>query len=65
MLPIGYRLTKLHIVDPFDKKNKDIKMKKHFIYDVLYDSEKKLQVVQMQLRSGRESFRFTLQEKQV
>lgn len=63
MLPIGYRLTELHIVDPFDKKNKDIKMKKHFIYDVLYDSEKKLQVVQMQLRSGRGSFSFYLTGK--
>ncbi len=60
ILPIGYRLTELHIVDPFDKKNRDIKEKKHFKYDVFYDSEKKLQVVQMQLRSNRGSFSFYL-----
>lgn len=58
MLPIGYRLTELHIIDSFDKKNKEIEKKKHFIYDVFYDSEKKFQVVQMQLRSRRGSFSF-------
>lgn len=60
ILPIGYRLIELHIVDPFDKKNKEIEKKKHFIYDVFYDSEKKLQVVQMQLRSRRGNFSFYL-----
>ena len=63
ILPIGYRFTELHIVDPFDKKGKEIKEKKHFIYDVFYDSEKKMQVVQMQLRSRRGSFSFYLTGK--
>ena len=63
ILPIGYRFTELHIVDPFDKRGKEIKEKKHFIYDVFYDSEKKMQVVQMQLRSGRGSFSFYLTGK--
>lgn len=63
ILPIGYRFTELHIVDPFDKKGKEIKEKKHFIYDVFYDPEKKMQVVQMQLRSGRGSFSFYLTGK--
>ncbi len=63
ILPIDYRLTELHIVDPFDKKNKNIKEKKHFKYDVFYDLEKKLQIVQMQLRSSRGSFSFYLTGK--
>lgn len=63
ILPIGYRFTELHIVDPFDKKNKNIKEKKHFKYDVFYDLEKKLQVVQMELWSGRGSFSFYITGK--
>lgn len=57
ILPIGYRLTELHIVDPFDS-NKSVKKKKHFKYDVYYDYESRLQIVQMQLRSARGSFSF-------
>lgn len=63
ILPIGYRFTELHIVDPFDKKGKEIKEKKHFKYDVFYDSEKKMQVVQMKLCSRRGSFSFYLTGK--
>lgn len=63
ILPIGYKLTELHIVDPFDKKTSHIEKKKHFKYDIFFDSEKKLQIVQMQLRSGRGSFSFYLSGK--
>lgn len=49
MLSTGYQLTELHIVDFFDKKNKEIKTKKYFIYDVLYDSGKKLHLVLMEI----------------
>lgn len=59
ILPIGFRLTKLHIVDPFDS-NKSLKKKKHFNYEIFYDCESKLQVVQMQLCSTRGSFSFML-----
>lgn len=59
ILPVDYRLTELHIVDPFDN-NKNLKKKKHFKYDVFYDCESHIQVVQMQLRSARGSFSFIL-----
>lgn len=59
VLPIGYKLTELHIVDPFDKRS-PIENKKHFKYDVFYDEESKLQIVEMQLRSRRGSFSFIL-----
>ena len=52
-------MTELHIVDPFDKSS-PIKNKKHFKYDVFYDDESKLQIVEMQLRSRWESFSFIL-----
>lgn len=60
ILPVGYRLTELHIVDPFDSKKKPLKMKKHFRYNVFYDCESKIEIVQMELRSARGSFSFIL-----
>lgn len=60
ILPVGFRLTNLHIVDPFDNSNEKLEQKKHFIYDVFYDKENKIQMVQMQLRSCRGSFSFRL-----
>ena len=62
ILPVNYRLTELHIVDPFDNGNK-LKDKKHFKYDVFYDGESHIQIVQMQLRSARGSFSFILKGK--
>lgn len=59
VLPVGYKLTELHIVDPFDKKS-SIENKKHFKYDIFYDEENKLQIVEMQLKSTRGSFSFIL-----
>ena len=61
ILPVGYKLTELHIVDPFDSKKKPLKMKKHFRYDVFYDCESKIEIVQMDLRSARGSFSFVLE----
>ena len=40
--------------------NKNLKKKKHFKYDVFYDCESHIQVVQMQLRSARGNFSFIL-----
>lgn len=62
ILPVDYRLTELHIVDPFDN-NKNLKKKKHFKYDVFYDCESHIQVVQMQLRSARGNFSFILEKE--
>ena len=59
LLDNQHRLTELHIVDPFDD-NKNLKKKKHFKYDVFYDCESHIQVVQMQLRSARGNFSFIL-----
>ena len=59
VLPIGYKLTELHIVDPFDKREK-IEDKKHFKYGIFYDKENQIQIVEMQLRSRRGSFSFIL-----
>lgn len=58
ILPVGFRLTDLQIVDPFDKNNKSDK--KQFKYEVFYDRDNKLQVVQMQLKSNRGIFSFVL-----
>ena len=41
-------------------KPKNLKKKKHFKYDVFYDCESHIQVVQMQLRSARGNFSFIL-----
>lgn len=70
VLPIGYKLTDIHIVDPFDKANNCIEKKKHFRYSIAYDKYSELQIVQMELRSGRGSFSFivkgeaTIKEKE-
>lgn len=58
ILPFKYKLTKLHIVDPFDKTNTELEFRKHFKYQLYWDAEKNLQIVQMQLRSRRGSFSF-------
>lgn len=60
ILPISYKFLSLHIVDPFDRRNESIETKKHFKYNVYLDKEKELQIVQMELRSGRGSFSFVV-----
>lgn len=58
ILPFGFRLTDLHIVDPFDKSSPNIEEKKHFRYNIYWDAQKKIQAVQMTLLSSRGSFSF-------
>jgi hypothetical protein len=63
VLPFKYRLTDFHIVDPFDKPLKPIEDRKHFQYQLHWDENKQMQIVQMALRSGRGSFSFILKGK--
>lgn len=63
VLPVGFKLIELHIVDPFDNSKKAYKEKRHFKYQVFYDNESRIQIVQMQLRSRRGSFSFILNGK--
>ena len=63
ILPLKYKLTELHIVDPFDKSTPYIEHKKHFRYQIYWDNDKELQIVQMELRSRRSSFSFILKGK--
>lgn len=58
IIPIGYRLTEIYIVDPYDTKNKDIKKKKSFRFKTTWDKEKEVQLVEMELTSRRGSFSF-------
>jgi hypothetical protein len=60
ILPTNYFLHDLHIVDPYDKKDKDID-KKHFQYEIFWDKKQKRQVVRMYLRSARyDTFSFKI-----
>ena len=58
VLPVGFRLVKLYVADPFDTNAKSIKKKKQFKYEIFYDNENKLQIVQIKLLSRRGSFSF-------
>lgn len=61
VLPMGYSFTELYIVDPYDTKNEEISLKKKFRYDILHDYDKNIEIVQMELCSGRGSFSFIVQ----
>jgi hypothetical protein len=39
ILPPGLRLTDFRIVDPYDSKHKDIREKKEFKYEVIWDTK--------------------------
>lgn len=58
VLAPGFRLIDFRIVDPYDHKHEDIRHKKEFQYDVIWDKECKVQLVEMDLRSNRGSFSF-------
>jgi len=58
ILAPGFRLIDLHIVDPYDNKHEDVKQKKQFQYDVIWDKECNVQLIEMHLRSNRGSFSF-------
>lgn len=52
------RFIDLHIVDPHDDRTEDECLKREFKYDVFWDEEKNVQLIEMDLRSGRGSFSF-------
>jgi len=58
LLSPGWRLTEFYLSDPYDKKYEDIKKKKQFRYQAIWDKECNVQLVNMDLRSGRDSFSF-------
>lgn len=58
LLSPGWRLTEFYLSDPYDKKYEDIKKKKQFKYQATWDKECNVQLVNMDLRSGRGSFSF-------
>lgn len=56
MLPSGWRLTHLNVVDPMDERQEELKQKKPLAHLVLWDSAKEVQVVQVEMRSRWGSF---------
>jgi len=60
ILPLGYRLSAIHIVDPFDTSKVKTVEKKHFQYHIYWDKQKRMQIVQMYLKSNRGNFSFIL-----
>ena len=58
LLAPGWRLSELYISDPFDKTNENLKNKKQFRYSPSWDSTCSVQLIDMELRSGRGSFSF-------
>jgi hypothetical protein len=58
VLPPGFRLTDFSIVDPYDRKHKDLNKKKKFRYNVIWDRECKVQLIEMSLESQRGTFSF-------
>ena len=60
LLSPGWRLTEIYVSDPYDKKRKHIKNKRQFSYSIEWDTECNVQLIDMQLRSGRGSFSFVI-----
>jgi hypothetical protein len=58
ILPSGLRLTDFRIVDPYDSKHQDIREKKEFRYEVIWDTKHEVQLIEMILHSKRGSFSF-------
>ena len=61
VLAPGFRFLEFCIVDPYDHNHQEIRQKKKFEYDIIWDKECKVQLVEMKLRSGRGSFSFIAQ----
>lgn len=57
ILPKGYKFTKLRIVDPYNKEEK-INDKREFCYNLKLDKELDIQLIEMELRSRRDTFSF-------
>jgi len=65
LLPPGWRLVELFISDPYDDKSTKVKEKKQFKHKVSWDSTCSVQLIDMQLRSGRGSFSFIVSGRAV
>jgi hypothetical protein len=63
ILPTGFRFTELHIVDPYDKSSKEIEQKKHFRYNIQWDTKCNTSLVSMELSSKLSEFSFVLAGK--
>ncbi len=63
VIPYGYRLTEIYLVDPFDKSSTKLREKREFRYDIVWDDVKNIQIVEMDLRSRRGSFSFIVNGK--
>ena len=60
VLPPSFRFTDLHIVDPYDNREHAIEKKKHFRYDVIWDTSCNTGLAKMFLTSSRGTFSFIL-----
>jgi len=58
ILPQNFRFTDIRIVDPHDRSVRDICRKKQFEYTVVWDAERRIQLVEMEIRSNRGTFSF-------
>lgn len=60
VLPPMFKFSDLHIVDPYDNSHNAIEQKKHFRYDILWDTSCNTSLSSMFLTSGRGTFSFIL-----
>jgi hypothetical protein len=58
VLPPGWQFKSLKVVDPYDKKNSALELKKEFRYRVIKDTSCDTSMVDMTMNSGRGSFSF-------
>jgi len=60
LLPAGFKLLSLYVSDPYDSSSEEIESKKQFRYELIWDSECKMQLLELGLRSSRGSFSFII-----
>jgi hypothetical protein len=60
VLPPNFKFTELHIVDPYDDKQRDPTQKKHFRCELLWDASCNTSLATMFLTSSRGTFSFML-----
>jgi len=58
VLPPGWRLREIRVVDAYDEKEESLQRKNQFEYKVFWDTECQTSLVDMELRAGRGSFSF-------
>lgn len=60
LLPPNFKITDLHVVDPYDRTHAEPISKKHFRFNVIWDTACNTSLVKMDLSSGRGTFSFIL-----